>query len=179
MGAKAMSMTPAPLVTPERMTLLLSLLLAAGVPLWLLWPRQTPSEQDLPLSMVTPVRLFEAAEPAEALAAPLFNPDRVPPTQMQESEPVSGQPPADTVPVPVGLVTGRKTGGLALLRVASGETLIARIGEVVDGWTVIAITSSAVSLRRGDDERRLELNYDNREAQAETPPVPSSQMTGR
>jgi hypothetical protein len=167
-----------PLVTADRAFGLACLVLGIGAPLWLLAPEPQIASENPARPVITPLRIFDAQAPGKALEAPLFNAERSVQLAGLESEAPAEPAVVNTVPVAVGLITGRRTSGLALLKSANGETVVAKTGDVIDGWTIAAIGSGSVTIRKGSEERALALSYENKNAQPEAGSGSASASTG-
>ena len=130
----------------------------------------------------------EAETPGEAVTdqdpAPALNPalpdNRLPalgefnatlerPIFMQDRRPFAPDEPDKTDAVPVnrpiglsllGILYSSKSRLAVLLRDSDGEELHLTEGESHEGWTLETIEPKAVVFRRGDQEKRLLLDYD-------------------
>lgn len=66
--------------------------------------------------------------------------------------PPQAGPPPEALPVLVG-IAGRR----AYLRNAGGEVERVSIGQEIDGWRLVAVSSRAATLRGADGDRRIEM----------------------
>lgn len=170
------------LFTRERIILTASIVAAIGIPAWLLSANSDSGESYEVIPLATKLSIAPAQNPAEALAAPLFNASRQPPPENMEvtAEANTTENPEAAPPTPVGLITGRKSAGLALVRSSDGQTIMARSGDVVDGWTIIGIAAAGVTYRRDAEQRQVGLDYGNRKTDEPAPPAsPPFPQTGQ
>jgi hypothetical protein len=149
------------LITRERVMMAVSAGLAVLVPIWLLsGSSETP--EGAPVIGVTPFKAATVEQPADALAAPLFNADReAPPADDQDGNAAqtATETPTAAVPSLVGLIVGRGMPGLALARGADGQTHLLHIGDTLDGWQVAAISTSGATFDLNGHSERVGLNF--------------------
>jgi len=165
-------MSDTPLITRSRIAIGLSACCAIAVPLLLL-NVQTPPVDEPPSIGHQPFALSSPEEPADALAAPLFNPDRTAPSDDTDgnmtadagSAANSGQP-----LILVGLIVGGKAAPMALIRSGDGETALVHARDVVDGWQVTDISASGTTISKGSEQQRLSLDYGNKPDAAQAAP---------
>lgn len=105
------------------------------------------------------------------ISAPLLAP-----TRSDAPAAVADAPPPTPPPALVGIVAG---GGhaVALIKSDKGETVIAHIGDVLDGWTVAAITKRQVTFERSGTRQDVELIFTSSkksDGTADTPPAAPS-----
>lgn len=171
------------LITRDRAILACCALAAVIIPVWLLSDSSPAAEAPVAAS-VTPFGQAAIEPPTDALASPLFNPDRTAPEALDESANMTAEaeaPAAPPAPLPslVGLIVGRGTPGLALVRGGDGQTHLLHAGEVIDGWQIGAITASGATFDINGRQERVGLNFGKAAsaatpADAPAPPQPSS-----
>lgn len=130
-----------------------------------------PTEQadiassDVPIG--PPVRRAENTEAHFAIivSRPLFTPGRRPNVPEAKTakqvapRPATSAPPADPIPFQLtlsGVLEGTE-GAQALILGGSNDASWRRVGDTVQGWTIITITNNEVVLSRNAREHRLEL----------------------
>lgn len=111
-------------------------------------------------------------EPAttDAFTRPLFHrdrnpgPDKAPATTVLPDDPGSATTP-DPADKPAassfalkGVIIGDRGARVALQAEGAAAPVWARVGQVVDGWTVTSITAQRVRLRNGDETAELKFN---------------------
>jgi len=136
------------------------------VPISMLRSNDPPQEHILRLAATQVPPPAELALRGTALEAPLFNPDRTPsppPGQDAATDQPTAAPPASP-PLLVGTIAGRGSAGVALVKNSAGETLTLRVGEVVDGWTLIAIGNGAATVDQNGRRETISLNFSNKDA---------------
>ena len=168
-----MTQGPSPLITRERLAMGFCVLVAAGLPAIMLMPHAIAIDDPQP--QIVPAKLAVATmEPAgEALAKPMFNVDRRPPdlaTAGDAATPDDIRAAEAAPPMPVGLITGHKIQGLALIRAADGQTAVARVGDIIDGWKVTLVAAGGVTFQKGAEERQVGLDYGNQPQGGGNPP---------
>ncbi|MEO1293243.1 MAG: hypothetical protein AAFV62_10500 [Pseudomonadota bacterium] len=98
---------------------------------------------------------------AEILGRPLFRPDRQPRRQIEiVREPLPPAAPPQLSPPPVLALRGvliSDSGTVALVNRGSNGALQVREGDVIEGWSVAAISSSALTLEQSDRRVTIEL----------------------
>lgn len=97
---------------------------------------------------------------AETLERPLFHQNRRPPREVQKV-----QAPAPVVRKPrfvlqlVGVMGAASSDQTAfLLNTDSQATHTAKIGQIVDGWSVVSVDARTVTLTKDGEQKTLELN---------------------
>ena len=157
----------------DRALIGVSAVLAIGVPAFLLWPRPADIHPQ-PYLMVTPLPPIKLALSGAATTAPLFNSERSPaPIIAPGSEQPGGgasapiAPPAP--PTLVGLALNRGS-GVALLKSVSGQTTRVGIGQDVDGWRVVAISSDHVVVEQAYQRTVLGFDFSNQAAGGDLAP---------
>jgi hypothetical protein len=138
-----------------------------------------PSPRSLP-----PVREYAAM-----LERPLFSPTRAPgsatPAQTTNGVAQKIGAPADAPEMILSAVLINKGQRLAILESARGKDLHkTSVGEIVNGWTLVAIDPEAVSLRKGSEVKRLELRIQGspepgKKPRQEPPKSAKSSETGK
>lgn len=114
-----------------------------------------------------------AATPAgedatDAFTRPLFHRDRAPGPDKAPAVPVDSSNPditdsgGEDSPAPQlkGVIIGERGGRVALQSANAAAPVWAKVGEVVDGWTVEAITAKGVRVRNGDDVADIKFSDD-------------------
>lgn len=134
------------IVRRDLLALALAGMVAFGMPVALLLPRQpahTQSDQaaPAPLTQTPPPRLAAAYERA------LFGA----PTGSAEQD-----APADA-PALVGIVGRLGADAVALVRTSEGSTRALREGDSVDGWTLASLAIDAAFFTRGSQQARVPL----------------------
>ena len=144
-------------------------LVAIALPVWLISskPVAVPAtEQPVGTRFeVRPPPMLEAA-----LAKPAFSPLRLPagsadPTIVVADSAGSGAPRGDggaaSSPSPklVGIAVARSRPGVALFRQADGKTVTVKRGELVDGWTIIAIGRDSVGIALGNELKTERIHF--------------------
>jgi hypothetical protein len=117
---------------------------------------------------------------AFALTAPPFDPDRTAetaPAPEAAAEAAAAPPPPPPAPPPalVGIATGGRGRAVALLKSASGETVMIGRGATVDGWRLVAIGRDTVTLARDGASQTLRFAFPNRSGGSPPPPPPIPQ----
>ncbi|WP_414900865.1 hypothetical protein ACMT1E_13440 [Sphingomonas flavalba] len=125
-------------------------LAALAVPLWLLRVGGAPPP-TAPLPRPATMQVADAV-PLDRLAArhPFGN-TRPPAVETDTAQ-------TDDGPDLAGIVGRFPRAGRAMVRIGGGRTRTLKVGDRVDGWRLIALTSSRATFRRGDRRvvRRVE-----------------------
>lgn len=171
-----MSEAVSSLLTRDRVILACSAAAAVLIPVWLL-SDNGPSSDTTAVSRVTPFGQAAIEQPADALAAPLFNPDRTAPEEIEgdanmTADAAAPATPAAPPPALVGLIVGRGTPGLALVRGSDGQTHLLHAGETIDGWQIGGISASGASFDMNGQHEHVGLNF------AKTPSASPSATEG-
>jgi len=171
-----MSDTPTSLITAPRLAVAVAALLSIAVPLSLLNGNAPSADISLD-GRVTPFDMVAIEPLAEASTSPLFNPSRSAPAaedavdgNMSVAEAAS---PA-AVPALVGLIVGRGTPGVALIRGADGQTKLLRRGETVDGWQLTTLSTTTATFEMGGQTEQVGLDFRNRTDSGQAAPPSSS-----
>lgn len=153
---------------------LAAIVAAAGAaiiaPVYLLRSNDPPPEHSLRLAATQLPPPAELALRGTALEAPLFNPDRTPPPppgQDTEADQTAAAQPASP-PLLVGTIAGHGSGGVALVKNSAGETLTLRAGEVVDGWTLLAIGNGVATVDQNGRREIISLDFSNKSSGHQT-----------
>ncbi|USI73548.1 hypothetical protein [Sphingomonas morindae] len=139
------------------LVLLASLLFAAHTPR----PRVALSPLPAAVHVDGPMLVQLRSEPGH----PIFSPSR-------SNAPIGDAGAAPAAPLPV--LTGIAMGGarpLALVKDQKGTTAILHVGDVVDGWTVRAITNRSATFERTGESHEVELTYAAPAAGSAHPPA--------
>lgn len=164
-----------PLITRQRLITAACVLVAVGLPVIMLMPPETAADDPTPAIPPAPLKIATMEAAAAALEAPMFNAERRQPVISAEGEAITGSETAPAVasaPTPVGLITGRRLQAMALLRSADGQTAIARVGDVIDGWKVTMVSAAGVTFEKGAERQEVGLDYRNRtESGGSSPPA--------
>jgi len=138
--------------------------LAVVVPAYLLRSTDPQPEHALRLAATQLPPPAELALRGTALEAPLFNPERVPPPPPDENPADNAAATASPAspPLLVGTIAGRGGVGVALVKNTAGETLTLHAGEVVDGWTLVAIGNGIATVDQNGRRETISLDFSNR-----------------
>jgi hypothetical protein len=161
MGGAAVNEEAISLVTRERVMMTIAGGLALLVPMWLL-SGSSEAPEGAPAIGITPFKAATVEQPADALAAPLFNADReTPPIDDPDGNTTqtAAETPAAAVPSLVGLIVGRGMPGLALARGADGQTHLLHVGDTLDGWQVAAISTTGATFDLNGHSEKVGLNF--------------------
>jgi hypothetical protein len=137
-------------------------LVTLATPLWLLWPPRITNEQLEP-AKVTPLQIARVASLDSVLKAPLFNAERTPPPSpgaLVAATIMSA--PSSPPPQLVGTIAGGKSGGVVLVKGASGETATIGIGSEVDGWRLLRIGNGSADFQQGERRETIVLDFSNK-----------------
>jgi hypothetical protein len=170
-----MSETVPSLITRDRLILACSAAAALIIPVWLL-ADDSPAPEPPLAGRLTSFGRAEIEQPADALAAPLFNPDRTAPEELEgdgnmTADAGASATPAAPPPSLVGLIVGRGTPGLALVRGSDGQTKLLHPGETIDGWRIGAISASGATFDMNGQQEHVGLNF----GKAASPSLPSTE----
>lgn len=158
-----------PAIDRRLLTLVASAILAFGVPLALLWPEQEPlPSADWP----TPTPFAgNSLKAADASGRNLFvaAPSNIDPSVT----PAPAEPPKL-----LGVALRLRGRGVAVVRLASGETENLNIGDIADGWTLVALTSKGATFTGPSGSTTVSLDFGNRTPAPGSPASPSPPGTG-
>lgn len=147
-------------------------LIAVAVPALLLGSDVPPPQAAPPLAL-TELRALDAVGLQQARTAPIFSPNRAPPTPQPSSEELAGAaaaPAAQPLPALVGVVSRARGRGVALVKSSSGQTVTLSPGESVDGWQLVGIGRDRATFAANGERRVAALDFSNKAA-AETEPA--------
>lgn len=132
---------------------------------------QTPGQQD----QLEPFAMPEGVQLTHARERPVFRPSRKPWTPPAEPPVAMAEPMPDTTPVIepppapltpqapplevslIGVQLDPKGSRALVLRPGAPEPLWIRSGDVVDGWTVAAISAGSLSMTSGSETKTFDL----------------------
>jgi len=156
----------------DRMILAGAAALAVAIPVGFVWPVHEPV-REVATQVLTPIPVISAKLTGAASKKPLFSPDRKAHDVDAGTDATPGSG-AAAPPQLVGIVLGPGR-GVALIKLASGETVTAGPGEVAGEWRVDTIGRSQATLSGGGQHLTITLDYRNKPSPTESasPGVPS------
>jgi len=133
------------------------------VPMLLLWPARLVPDAAPDLK-ITAFAMPKAPSSGTVLAAPLFSPDRKPAPSGEDAA-------AEALPLPAltGIIRRGKSGGLVLVRNATGETVSVQVGGIVDGWRLVSFDDTRAIFEQNGDQQTASLDFRNKDVPAPTP----------
>jgi len=150
----------------DRLILAGSAALAVAVPIVFVWPVHEAVRESAAV-ILTPVPSIVLRLTGAATSKPLFSADRQPhDVEALDNGTATAAEPVEP-PRLVGIIVGPGR-GVALIRLASGETVTAGPGEAAGDWRVETIGRSQVTLSGAGQKLTLALDYQNKPA-ATTP----------
>jgi len=126
----------------------------------LLWVTPAPIKPELsePVMLMGDPNAGNLAIYSSVVSRPVFAPDRRPPPPPPPPKPPAPPPPPDpfaSVEL-MGLFTGQNSGALAKVE---GRMRRLKIKDTVGDWTLHSVDGREAIFKRGEEERKLRLNY--------------------
>lgn len=131
-------------------------LAAVAVPLLALGDDTPPAAEPLPPITMTNLNVAPVVQLEVALDRLLFGPGL--------SNDVPGSEPALPLPALVGVISGGRNEGLALVKGSDGQTITLRPGASVDGWQLTSVQQGQATLERSGERQVIKLDFSNKSA---------------
>jgi hypothetical protein len=137
----------------------------------MLWPEGRAEPAQASLGIPTKLVIRAAEPPAAILEKPLLNVERSP-MEAIAPEAASFEEAAQPSSPPqlVGAVVRTRRAGVALVRNATGETVMLRPGEEADGWRLVSVGSSQAIFDQSGRRETVTLDFSNRDQPANAAP---------